>query len=256
SDCEVYCNQMLRRKRGFPLYVPGPQINLPTEYQKTGVQIGDVGRVTPEGIFNFFFNIYLPADHPVNDNDVPENFYSLQRHSSKDVFELGYANRSCVSTSSVESLNLDHLPVAYSRIPSSPDLVFNCEAPQGAVLALPYGSKLKKLENLELVRAYVAANADKWYKYINGPRGRRLANGSLYLVTGYEKTSTWGMASFHSVRKRFQLALKQTGAPQSIPNWREYQWSGVPRNPAQTKCTGPVGPLNQTPFIHGLSISL
>ncbi|KAJ7809811.1 hypothetical protein B0H13DRAFT_1539526, partial [Mycena leptocephala] len=180
---EIYCNQMLRRKRGFPLYVPGPQINLPTEYQKTGIQIGDVGRVTPEGIFDFFFNIYLPADHPVNDNNVPEDFYPLPRHySSKDVFELYYD------------------PGVVFRPPAlrCGDFLFNCECPQGAVLALPDGAYLKKLENLELIRAYVAANAEKWYKYINGRGGRELANGSLYLVTGHEKTSSWGMSSFHS----------------------------------------------------------
>jgi hypothetical protein len=110
SESEVYCNQLLRRKRGFPLYVPGPQRNLPTEYQKTGVQIGDVGRVTPEGIFDFFFNIYLPADHPINDNDVPEIFYPLPHYASRDVFDLDYDRGSYVSTSSVRKLNL-HPPL-------------------------------------------------------------------------------------------------------------------------------------------------
>ncbi|KAJ6451930.1 hypothetical protein C8R45DRAFT_883168, partial [Mycena sanguinolenta] len=66
SDCEIYCNQLLRRRRGFPLYVPEPSETLPAEYQVEGVQIGDVGTVTPEGIFDFLFNIYLPADDPIN----------------------------------------------------------------------------------------------------------------------------------------------------------------------------------------------
>ncbi|KAJ6467932.1 hypothetical protein DFH09DRAFT_508310 [Mycena vulgaris] len=64
SDSGGYCSQLLRRGRGFPLYVPGPQRNLPREYQRQGVTIGDVGRVTPEGIFDFFFNIYLDGDDP------------------------------------------------------------------------------------------------------------------------------------------------------------------------------------------------
>ncbi|KAJ7471382.1 hypothetical protein B0H11DRAFT_1680279, partial [Mycena galericulata] len=76
SESESYCSQLLRRGRGFPLYVPEPPRNLP-QLQRRGLAIGDVGRVTPEGIFDFFFNIYLPADHPVNANDVPENFYPL-----------------------------------------------------------------------------------------------------------------------------------------------------------------------------------
>ncbi|KAJ7707394.1 hypothetical protein B0H17DRAFT_869245, partial [Mycena rosella] len=66
SESEIYCSQILRQKRGFPLYVPGPQQILPEDYQRTDVSIGDVGRVTPEGIFDFFFNIYLPADDPIN----------------------------------------------------------------------------------------------------------------------------------------------------------------------------------------------
>ncbi|KAJ7916968.1 hypothetical protein B0H13DRAFT_1468725, partial [Mycena leptocephala] len=154
---------------------------LPTEYQKTGVQIGDVGRVTPEGIFDFFFNIYLPADHPVNDNDVPENFYPLPHYASRDVFDLDYDRGSYVSTSSRGLLS----------IASTSDFIFSCDVPQGAVLALPHGARLKKLENLETVRTYVATHAEDWYKYINGARGRGLANGSLYLVTGWEKAQSW-----------------------------------------------------------------
>ncbi|KAF8157608.1 hypothetical protein K438DRAFT_1528975, partial [Mycena galopus ATCC 62051] len=66
SESEIFSNQMLRQKRGFPLYAPEPQETLPTEYQECGVQIGDVGTITPEGSFDFFFNIFLPADHPIN----------------------------------------------------------------------------------------------------------------------------------------------------------------------------------------------
>ncbi|KAJ7679595.1 hypothetical protein B0H17DRAFT_910771, partial [Mycena rosella] len=61
-----YSSQLLRRGRGFPLYVPEPQENLPQEYQREGVAIGDVCMVTPEGILEFFFNIYLDADNPIN----------------------------------------------------------------------------------------------------------------------------------------------------------------------------------------------
>ncbi|KAJ7603735.1 hypothetical protein FB45DRAFT_709836, partial [Roridomyces roridus] len=75
SQC--YCNQLLFQGRGFPLYVPAPQGNLPPDYKHHGVSIGDVGTVTPQGVFRFFFNIYLPAEHPINHNDVPDNFSPL-----------------------------------------------------------------------------------------------------------------------------------------------------------------------------------
>ncbi|KAJ7745709.1 hypothetical protein B0H16DRAFT_971241 [Mycena metata] len=254
SESEIYCNQLLRRKRGFPLYVPAPSQNLPAAYRRKGVAIGDVGRVTPEGIFDFFFNIYLPGDHSINDNDVPESFVPLLPYGSKDIVNIRYDPGDCVATSSVQKLALDP---PLDEFPGG-DFVFSCSAPQGAILALPRGGHLEKLENLETIRAYVAAHAESWYKYITEVRGRALANGALYLVTGCEKAQSWGMASFHSVSDEFQLAFKPRIRPDSAS---QYRWSGVHghRLPAQHKSYNPStnnSPLNQTTFIHGLSISL
>ncbi|KAJ7643390.1 hypothetical protein DFH06DRAFT_944485, partial [Mycena polygramma] len=250
SENEIYCNQLLRRKRAFPLYVPGPQRNLPAEYRKTGVAIGDVGRITPEGIFDFFFNIYFPADHPINESDVPEDFYPLPRYTSKDILDTEYDPGNYVSTALVQKLDL---------YPPATNFIFSCGAPQGAVLALPHGAHLEKLENLETVRAYVATHAENWYRFITSTRGRRLTNGSLYLVTGCEKAQSWGMAACHSAANEFQLAFQPLS---SMSSSFEYQWAGTQpgRNPAQTKSYNPSTTaqhqLNQTTFIHGLSISL
>ncbi|KAJ7932072.1 hypothetical protein B0H13DRAFT_1537467, partial [Mycena leptocephala] len=186
SESEIYCSQLLRQKRGFPLYDPEPRQTLPQEYQRSGVAIGDVGRITPEGAFDFFFNIYLPADHPINDNDVPENFCPLPRYRSKDQYNKSYFAGDHVSTPSVQRLDPDVFPGG--------DFILSCRAPRGAVLALPHGSHLQKLENLENVRKYAATHAESWFKYINGPRGRGL--NALYLVTGCEKAPSWGLASF------------------------------------------------------------
>ncbi|KAJ7798017.1 hypothetical protein B0H13DRAFT_1521250, partial [Mycena leptocephala] len=126
---------------------------------------------------------------------------------------------------------------------------FSCRTPQGAVLALPHGSHLRKLDNLEAVRTYAAAHAESWFKYINGPRGRGL-DGSLYLVTGCEKAPSWGVASFHTVDNTFQLSFKP------VDGATRYRWRG---NPAQKKyhdaSTIHETLWNQTTFIHGLSIS-
>ncbi|KAJ7211416.1 hypothetical protein GGX14DRAFT_326569, partial [Mycena pura] len=182
---EVYRNQLLRRKRGFPLYVPGPQRNLPAEYQRMGVSIGDVGRVTPEGGFDFFFNIFLPADHPIHANYVPEDFFPLLRYDSRDVSLQDYEPGNYVSSHSV------HLCDSEGFV--------SCEGPNGAVLALPHGSHLEKLEEIEHARRYAARNAESWYRYVNETRGRGLTNGSLYLITGCEKSQSGGMASFQNV---------------------------------------------------------
>jgi hypothetical protein len=41
--------------------------------------------VTPDGVFDFFFNIYLDAEDPINANFVPDNFSPLARYSPRDI---------------------------------------------------------------------------------------------------------------------------------------------------------------------------
>ncbi|KAJ6600527.1 hypothetical protein DFH09DRAFT_901283, partial [Mycena vulgaris] len=193
-ESEIYCSQLLRQKRGFPLYVPAPQPNLPPAYRRRGVAIGDVGRVTSEGIFDFFFNIFLPAEHPsrINANRTPEDFSPMESYKPTDLSYLDYDPGTFVSTPTVQKVDVDAA----------------CDGPQGAILALPDGAHLQKLDNLEKMRTYAAKHAESWYTYVNGTRGRELANGDLYLVTGCEKARSWGMASYHFGREEFELAFK------------------------------------------------
>ncbi|KAJ7126726.1 hypothetical protein C8R44DRAFT_701466 [Mycena epipterygia] len=104
TDREIYCNQLQQKGRGFPLYVPDPQISLPEEYRQQGVAIGDVGSITPEGIFDFYFNIYLSPDHPINVNHVPQDFVPLPLYSDRDTHHLDYKLGDCVSTFSVHEM--------------------------------------------------------------------------------------------------------------------------------------------------------
>jgi len=76
-ESDIYAQHLLRKQRGFPLYIPEPNRRLSIEYRRQGVNIGDVGIITPSGAFSFLFNICLPASHPVNPPTLPEGFQPL-----------------------------------------------------------------------------------------------------------------------------------------------------------------------------------
>ncbi|SRR6266545_1669604 len=63
---DIYYHQLVVKGRGSPLWMPGPDMNLPTEYRREGVRIGDVAILYRGDGYNFLFNIFHPGDHPIN----------------------------------------------------------------------------------------------------------------------------------------------------------------------------------------------
>ncbi|KAJ7019809.1 hypothetical protein C8F04DRAFT_975264 [Mycena alexandri] len=250
SESNSYCRQLLRQGRGFPMYIPGPHKNLPVAYRKTGIAIGDVGRITPEGSFDFFFNIYLPASDPIN-TYIPGDFVPLSPYNPIDVTDFDFDPGNFVSTPSTYAID-----GGFSEPIPGGEFVFNCRGPDGAVLALPHGAHLEKLENLENMRRYAAKHAESWYQYVNGARGRGLVNGSLYLITACEKSKSWGMASFHDVphENEFQISFSPTA---DEDDGYRYRWHGTRCRYKQADPPLVEGtPVNQTTFIHAFAISL
>ncbi|KAJ6512772.1 hypothetical protein C8R45DRAFT_812148, partial [Mycena sanguinolenta] len=219
--------------RGFPLFVPEPQPNLPAKWWTRGVAIGDVGGITQAGSFDFFFNIYLPATDPTN-AIVPEDFVPLPPYDPIEVSSLDYGPDTYVC----------------SRF------VFSCQQPTGAVLTLPHGAHQETLQNLRRMEEYAAEHAESWYKYANITRGRGLKNGHLYLITGWEKAKLWGIAYFHDVpvRSEFRISFGPTA---DAANGYKYRWNGSHCHFKQDDSTPDDGTsLNQTTFIHAFAISI
>ncbi|KAJ7464242.1 hypothetical protein B0H11DRAFT_1734333 [Mycena galericulata] len=252
SESGNYSSQLLYQGRGFPLYVPGPQDNLPEQYRREGVAIGDVCTVTSDGIVDFYFNIYLRADNPINEN-IPEDFVPLSDYKSVDLHHHRFDPGDYVASRSVQEINGD-----FSNGDTGGGFVFSRGGPNGAVLALPHGAYQKKLRELATMRRYAAKHAESWYRYVNETRGRELVNGSLYLVTGWEKAESWGIASFHDVSLQsendLQLSFRPTTDAQA---GLKYRWQGTHFRHKHADSPLVDGtPLNQTTFIHAFAISL
>jgi hypothetical protein len=108
------------------------------------------------------------------------------------------------------------------------DIVFESSASEGAILTMPRGARSEDLGNLARFREYIAANVANWYKFVNGPRGREAKNGDVRLVVGYDKTTSWGIATFSNQTQQNSCLLKfgpSEGDSASTYTWSEY--SGV-----------------------------
>jgi hypothetical protein len=51
-----------------------------------------------------------------------------------------------------------------------------------------------------------------WYEYANVTRGRMAENGSLYLVTGTDKTTSWNITAFSNANGGEEVSVKLTAA--------------------------------------------
>ena len=95
---------------------------------------------------------------------------------------------------------------------------------------MPQGARSQDLGNFARFRKYAAANVADWYKFANGPRGREAKNGDIHLVVGFDKTTSWGIATFvnQTQQTRDSCRLKfgpSEGDSASTYTWLEY--SGV-----------------------------
>ena len=106
------------------------------------------------------------------------------------------------------------------------ELVFETSASEGAVLTMPKGATALDFENVPVFREYVAANVAKWYKFVNGVRGREAKNGEVRVVIGCDKTTSWGMAAISNVtqQKTSQLKFKILEEPGAKSSSTTYTW--------------------------------
>ncbi|KAE9398958.1 hypothetical protein BT96DRAFT_882533 [Gymnopus androsaceus JB14] len=201
SDSAVYAHLLMTQKRGYPLWRPkDDDPRLPDIYKQTGVHIGDVGILDQFGGFDYLFNVCHPADHPLNEGRVPENFKLLEidytdiKESPQEFKPSSYVES---KPSHISKTVLSGQPLPY-RVPQEvgAGLSFSSSATSGALLILPEGGKRIDHQQLSMFYDYAVECAQSWYAHVNEPMARGVHNGALYLVTGFDKARAWGVASF------------------------------------------------------------
>ncbi|KIL61354.1 hypothetical protein M378DRAFT_167001 [Amanita muscaria Koide BX008] len=246
TESEIYSRLLLKRRYGYPLYRPEPLEDLPAEYGRKGVRIGDVGRITPDGAFDFLFNVDSAQPSAINPPTLPRDFEKVPplQITSEDYFRQG------------AQIFSDHV----SEIRNKPLITYNCLAPEGAVLHLPENTILYKAQNKDELYDLAARHAHNWYEYLVINKSQEIVNGSLYLVTDCIKTTNWGVGVFNTNHRAdcdYLEFVTEDQGPRRRYGWRTLGSIVAKVAPTPVDVTNAnVSEPNQCVFLLGFKIAL
>jgi hypothetical protein len=274
SANELY--RLLRsQKHGIPQFTPEPNENLPVDYRNVGVSIGDVG-IWSEDSFEVLFNTCSPATSSINAvQGVPQDFVPFPLQNSDVSRRLYHSPGSVIASAKVTQIALDAeassmvtpCALSYTMQPDRYSLVFfrffpatvgssvtfQLQSKECAMLVLPEGASREKLLPVETFRAYVNKNCQKWYQFAEA---RLNSSGSLFVVTGCDKTASWGIATASTSSGAISITLKFTvvgvaeGSLRPRYEWREFGSATI----RHSRDCGSPRTENQCIFIRGFLV--
>ncbi|KZP08598.1 hypothetical protein FIBSPDRAFT_938928 [Athelia psychrophila] len=216
---EVYARQLLPRKRGYPIFVPEPSVDWPRQFIDRGEDVGDVGFIV-DGLFFFVFSLCAPADDPVNCHGVPDGYPNMHKKG----FELTSSSIKQHDISVKGGLQENEL----AHVPAGVDVKYTLKSSssEAAVLNMPDGACSIDYWGLNKLRSCAMQNGESWYEFIIDKHGMEAPNGSLYLVTGCDKSTTWGITAVsRNLELLNEMALRFTAAPVFDIGFPDKEWS-------------------------------
>ncbi|KAK7030239.1 hypothetical protein VNI00_014256 [Paramarasmius palmivorus] len=256
---QLYARALFLLGHGYPLFCPEPNEALHPEYIENGIRFGDVGLITPDGSFDFLFNICLPADHVINQScGTPDNFtpvkWNGQIRRNSNYFQPGKPVCSrCAKCREISAEAMATIPGSPVGVGASIEISFDKES--GAALMLPTGAKRENMLDLKAFREYAQANAVSWYYFVNNTLGRDAENGSIYLVTGFDKSDAWENAVFDSSQSSRSCSLLFESVGIASGRMKLSQ-SSIYQSSVTSRASAADAQYNQALFIRGFRISL
>ena len=136
-------------------------------------------------------------------------------------------------------LRLSNIPIG-----AGANFYYTCTTAEGALLLLPDGASKEDLRDTGTFLDQALKHGITWYEYANIIRRRRAENGSLYLVTGCDKATSWGIASCSNGTGGTGVSLKFTAA-QVAAGSGSYSYKWETSSPATVRF-GPISRSRET----------
>ncbi|KIK60349.1 hypothetical protein GYMLUDRAFT_200447 [Collybiopsis luxurians FD-317 M1] len=119
---------------------------------------------------------------------------------------------------------------------------------------LPDGSTRIDLENKKIFRQYATRNAHRWFTYVEEARGRESEDLSLYIITGSDRSSSFGVASFLNVQdQEFRLRFNIDDRSHAH-SWSRHHYAESRSGPRFDPLAADR-PVNQNIFLRGFKIN-
>ncbi|KAJ7575371.1 hypothetical protein C8J56DRAFT_1172213 [Mycena floridula] len=266
SASQLYAELLLPSGNGYPLWRPEP-LSIPgldpqlREERLAGPRIGDVGTITFDGGFDFLFNICCASNDPRNAEGVPAGFDHIKTPTEiagpQPYHEAGVP----IASSDVRKMEVDNQAGLSDVSPVSVagGFQYQSSSSKGAILVLPKGADRTDLRNLGPFEKFAFEHGTSWFEYAVVERGRPISNDSLYLITGFDNSTSWGVAAFSDQSRsggfNFKLLAGKTGLGTAV----KYQWDQL------ASAEGRVGPdlsdsevprSNQCVFLRGFRLTV
>ncbi|KAJ7116720.1 hypothetical protein C8R44DRAFT_709038 [Mycena epipterygia] len=265
SDSRCYTKLLASKGLGYPLWHPQPIDSLPNEYKREGVRIGDVGYINDRGAFSFLFNICCDADDLINLHfGVPDGFQKLDLDPGRSVerIDVAFSPGSEILTETIQTREISFGVELNGAIPveASAGVELSCSSAQGAALLLPDGASSSDLLPLDAFKEYILLHGKSWFTFLK-KQHRPVQDLNIYLVTGCDKTASWGVATFSKSTRIGQVSMK-FGPSGVASGHAKYKWdkssygygfaqAGPHRRPGEE-----AWGENQCVFIRGFTVAM
>jgi hypothetical protein len=205
---DAYREQLAGLYHGHALWQPA------SGGQYDHVRIGDVGFIQ-HGHFTRFFNALLPANHPAQGYDIPDDFVPLNMGHFGNIRTLSlpfgdYWSPSITHTSDPIGKQIQAayvtcgatlIIILTTATPSSPEDIhapnasFRSKRGKGAFLSIPFNAHREDAIRTKIFETYIRKHCDSWLELaITWGFDVRLED--ILLVTGCDLTSSWAMGAF------------------------------------------------------------